>query len=74
MLDNGVTAILSRACIFTISTTSLIVTLLKKPTLNPNIADNCRSITLSSIHTTMLEALIGPDTDALDKEFGFREN
>ena len=33
-----------------------------------------RPITLSSIHTKMVEALILPDTDLSDTQFGFREN
>ena len=48
--------------------------ILKKSTLNPNIAQNYRPITLSSIHTTMVESLILPDTDLFDTQFGFREN
>ena len=48
--------------------------MLKKSTLNPNIAQNYRPITLSSIHTKMVEALILPDTDLFDTQFGFREN
>ena len=55
-------------------TTGLIVPILKKSTLNPNFAQNYRQITLSCIHTKMVEALILPDTDLFYTQFGFREN
>ena len=69
-----ITVILSRACVPTLFTTGLIVAILKKSTLNPNIAQNYRPITLSSIHTNMVETLILPDTDLFNTQFGFREN
>ena len=74
LLPSLYTVIQSRACVPTLSTTGLIVPILKKSTLTPNIAQNYRSITLSSIHTKMVEALILPDTDLFDTQFGFREN
>ena len=58
LLASLYTVILSRACVPTLFTTGLIVPILKKSTLNPNIAHNYRPITLSSIHTKMVEALI----------------
>ena len=74
LLASLYTGILSRAYVPTLFTTGLIVPILKKSTLNPNIAQNYRPITLSSIHTKMVEALILPDTDLFDTQFGFREN
>ena len=74
LLASLYTIILSRACVPTLFTTGLIVPILKKSTLNANIAKNYRPITLSSIHTKMVEALILPDTDLSDIQFGFREN
>ena len=74
LLPSLYTVIQSRACVPTLSTTGLIVPILKKSTLTPNIAQNYRSITQSSIHTKMVEALILPDTDLFDTQFGFREN
>ena len=74
LLASLYTVILSRACVPTLFTTGLIVPILKKSTLNPKIAQNYRTITLSSIHTKMVEALILPDTDLFDTQFGFREN
>ena len=74
LLASLYTIILSRACVPTLFTTGLIVPILKKSTLNPNIAQNYRPITLSSIHTKMVEALILPDTAIFDTSFGFREN
>ena len=77
LLASLYTVILSRACVPTLCTlfaTGLIVPILKKSILNPNIAQNYRPITLSSIHTKMVEALILPDTNLFDTQFGFREN
>ena len=73
LLASLYTVILSRACVPTLFTTGLIVPILKKSTLNPNIVQNYRPITLSSIHTKMV-ALILPDTDLFDTQFGFCEN
>ena len=70
MLASLYTIILSRACVPTSFYTGLIVPILKKSTLNPNIAKNYRPITLSSIHTKMVEALILPGTDLFDTRFG----
>ena len=50
------------------------VPILKKSTLNPNIAQTYRPITLRSIHTKMVKALVLPDTDLFDTQFGFRGN
>ena len=74
LLASLYTIILSRACVPTLVTTGLIVPILKKSTLNANIAKNYRPITISSIHTKMAEALILPDTDLSDTQFGFHEN
>ena len=74
LLASLYTVLLSRTCVPTLFTTGLIVPILKKSTFNPNIAHNYRPITLSSIHTNMVEALILPDTDLSDTQFGFREN
>ena len=74
LLASLYTFVLSRACVPTLFTTGLIVPILKKSTLNPNIAHNYRSIALSSIHTKMVETLILPDTDLFDIQFGFRED
>ena len=74
MFTACITVILSRACVSTLFTTGLIIPILNKSTLNPNNAQHYRPITLSSIHTKMVEALILPDTDLFDTQFGFREN
>ena len=58
LLASLYTIILSRAYVPTLFTTGLIVPILNKSTLNPKIAQNYRSTTLSSIHTKMVEALI----------------
>ena len=69
LLASLYTIILSMACVPTVFTTGLIVPILKKSTLNANIAKNYRPITLSSMHTKMVE-LILPYTDLFDTQFG----
>ena len=61
LLASLYTAMVSRTCVPTSFTTGLIVPILKKSTLNPNIAQNYQPITLSSIHIKMVEPLILPD-------------
>ena len=74
LLASLYTIILSRACVPTLFTTGLIVPILKKSTLIANIVKKYRPITLRSIDAEMVEALILPDTDLSDTQFGFREN
>ena len=73
LLATVYSVILSSACVPTSFTTGLIVPVLKKSTLNPNIVKNYRPITLSCIHTKVIESLIIPSTDICDSQFGFRE-
>ena len=51
----------------------IIIPILKKPTLNPNVANNYRPITLGSIHCKLLEFLLMPDDSAHINQFGFRK-
>jgi hypothetical protein len=51
----------------------IIVPILKKTTLNPNIPNNYRPITLGSIHCKLLEFLLMPDDCAHINQFGFRK-
>lgn len=51
----------------------MIIPILKKPALNPNIPNNFRPITLGSIHCKLLEFLLMPSDCAHMNQFGFRK-
>ena len=51
----------------------MIVPVLKKATLNPNISGNYRPITVGSTHCKLLELLMMPEDKAHDNQFGFRK-
>ena len=46
---------------------------LKKSSLNPNLPENYRPITVSSVMSKILELLIIPDADISGLQFGFRK-
>jgi exonuclease III len=50
----------------------VIVPVLKKATLNPNVGGNYRPITIGSTHCKLLEMLMMPQDQAHDNQFGFR--
>ena len=52
--------------------TGVIIPILKKSTLDPNVANNYRPITLSSTHGKLIELLIMPSDGAHANQFGFR--
>ena len=52
--------------------TGIVIPLLKKPTLNPNHPTNYRPITLSSVHTKLIEAVIMPTPVISRNQLGFR--
>ena len=54
---------------------SVIVPVLKKPTLDPNITSNYRPITISSVFAKLLELMMVPEQDGKisDTQFGFRK-
>ena len=52
---------------------SLIIPILKKSTLDSNIPSNFRPITLSSIHTKLVEYALMPEDNANINQFGFRK-
>jgi hypothetical protein len=54
-------------------TTGVIIPILKKSTLNPNISKHYRPVTLSSIHTKIVECLLIPSYDVCNTQFGFRQ-
>jgi hypothetical protein len=66
-------AIMSFSVVPNVFTVGIIVPILKKPTLDPNCPSNYRPVTLSSVHSKMLESLMLPDDDVSDSQFGFRK-
>ena len=66
LLASMYTTMLSRSCVIC---TGLIVPILKKSSLNPNMAKNYRPVTLSSIHTKMLELTMIPERESLSSDF-----
>ena len=65
--------LLCRGCVPSVFCTGLIVPILKKSTLNPNLAKHYRPVTLSSIHTKILEMTLIPSHPISDTQYGFRE-
>ena len=52
----------------------IILPVLKKPTLDPNLPANFRPITLSSVHTKLMEYVLIPSDNASECQFGFRKS
>ena len=52
---------------------SLIIPILKKSTLDKNISTNFRPITLSSVHTKLVEYTLMPEDNVYNSQFGFRK-
>ena len=65
--------ILSHSIVPTVFTSGLIIPILKKPSSDPNEPGNYRPITLSSVHSKIVELIIMPSTDISNCQFGFRE-
>ena len=57
-----------------IFTTGVIIPVIKKSTLDPNVVKNYRPITISSVHTKAIESFIIPSAEIYDNQFGFRES
>ena len=68
------TGILSTAYVPKLFTTGVIIPVIKKSTLDPNVVKNYRPITISSVHTKAIESFIIPSAEISDNQFGFREN
>ena len=68
------TGILSTAYVRKLFTTGVIIPVIKKSTLDPNVVKNYRPITISSVHTKAIESFIIPSAEISDNQFGFREN
>ena len=54
-------------------TLGVIIPILKKPMLNPNLPENYRPITIGSIHAKLIEFLLMPVDDVNRHQFGFRK-
>ena len=72
-LANLYSVVLSTSTVPSIVSAGLIIPVLKKPSSDPNLPSNYRPITLSSIHSKMIELVIMPNHDINDAQFGFRE-
>ena len=53
---------------------SIIVQILKKATLDPNILTNYRPIAINSIHTKHVEYSLLPENNTYENQFGFRKD
>ena len=72
-LSSIYTTVLARNIVPTVIRTGVIIPLLKKPTLNPHVAENYRPITLSSTHAKLLELSVMPPDTVGKTQFGFRK-
>jgi hypothetical protein len=61
-----------KLCVPEIFTRGIIIPVLKKPSLNPNLPTSYRPITLSSVHTKIIEMLMLPQCEINDAQLGFR--
>ena len=57
-----------------IFTTGVIIPVIKKSTLDPNVVKNYRTITLSYVYTKVFVSFIIPSAEISDNQFGFRES
>ena len=63
----------NRTTVPSVLVTGIIIPILKKSTLDPNIVNNFRPITLGSTHGKLIEFLILPADMAHPNQFGFRK-
>ena len=74
ILADTYTLMISLAIIPDLFQNSIIVPILKKTTLDPNIPTNYRPIAISSIHTKLVEYSLMPEDTASENQFGFRKD
>ena len=74
ILADTYTLMISLAIIPDLFQSSIIVPILKKATLDPNIPTNYRPIAISSIHTKLVEYSLMPQDTASENQFGFRKD
>jgi hypothetical protein len=72
-MANLYTNILTTCIVPHVFTLGIIIPILKKSTLNPNCPSNYRPITLSSVHSKIVECLIVPEDNVCNTQFGFRK-
>jgi hypothetical protein len=53
--------------------TGIIVPVLKRPSLNPNLVENYRPITLSSTYSKLMELFLIPSSNTMTTQFGFKD-
>jgi hypothetical protein len=71
-LSDIYSATLSSVTVPQIFTTGIVIPIIKKSSCDPNSPNNYRPITLSSVHSKVVELLIAPTKDICDTQFGFR--
>ena len=69
LLANMYSMILAQGYVPTVFHTGLVIPILKKSTLNPNLAKNYRPVTLSSIHTQLVERMLIPEATLSDSQY-----
>ena len=74
VFSNFYSYILSHGMVPESLTLGVIIPVLKKPTLNPNISRNNRPITLSTTHAKLIELLMLLKDDSCPSQFGFRDD
>ena len=72
-LANLYSTVISHSIVPTVFTTGIIIPIIKKSTLNPNQSESYRPVTLSSVHTKLIEYLMLPKDNVADTQFGFRQ-
>ena len=60
-------------CVPSCFNTGVIIPIMKKATLDPNIPEHYRPITLSSTYSKLFESIIIPDVTLNNNQFGFRK-
>ena len=64
---------MSNSIVPSVFTVGVIVPIFKKPTLNPNEPKSYRPVTLSSVHSKVLELLMLPPDNISPSQYGFRQ-
>jgi len=73
ILADFYSSVLSYAVVPDILQTSVIIPILKKPSLDTSMPSSFRPVSISSVYSKLIELLIFPNADIHDTQFGFRE-
>ena len=73
-LANVYSIILSHSIVPEIFKTGILIPILKKPTLDTDSPENYRPVTLSTVHSKIIELLIIPEHAICETQFGFRKS